>query len=461
VTNQVTNYHSAFKPMLPDRIYQTICFYLNQLRSRPPSDIERLILEGIWLKKDYKTIANLVNYQDNTVRNIASELLKDLSIATGQKITKRSLTEIFNQLALDRQAITDWEDAPTDIQPFCGRTAEITQLAAWIVTDRCKIVTILGIGGIGKTSVAVKLGQQLQDQFDFVIWRSLREAPLLNQLLGDIISALSNQNISELPKISPKRISALINCLHERRCLLILDNVEAIMTAGEYAGNYREGYSNYGELFHRLGTTVHQSCTLLTSREAPNEIIELAGDQLPTRVFSLPGLNGDGVSLLKGMAVQGHDLDLQEISSRCQGNPLYLRIIASIVIKNFDNDPILFLASDRYSYSKISTIITDQLARLTVDEKLVVYHLAMRREPSSLESINQHFALMLLNGSLANTIDSLIRRCIIQTIGGSLDGTKASSYTLQNVILELTTDQLRVELDRELQSPAAGFFLTT
>jgi len=45
----------------------------------------------------------------------------------------------------------------------------------WIVTERCRVVALLGIGGIGKS--ALKLGQQIQTQFEVVVWRSLQNAP--------------------------------------------------------------------------------------------------------------------------------------------------------------------------------------------------------------------------------------------------------------------------------------------
>jgi hypothetical protein len=436
--------------MLPNPVYQSVCYYLQQQRGEEPSQIERLILAGIWQKADYKNIAKPLSYQDNTVRNIASQLLQDLSIATGQKVTKRSFSEIFQKISIERQAAIDWEDAPTDIQPFCGRIDELQKLTEWILTDRCKLVAILGIGGIGKTSIAAKLGQQIQGQFDFVIWRSLREAPLLNQLLGDIIQALSGQLITELPKTSPKRIAALINLLSQQRCLLILDNVESIMAAGEYAGNYREGYHNYGELFHRCGTTSHQSCVVITSREAPNEVIELAGDRLPIRAIDLPGLHSYGVTLLHSMGIKGDLSVLREISDRCQGNPLYLRIIASIISKNFAGNSNAFIDSNRYAYSKISATITDQLSRLTIEEKLVVYHLSLCREPTSMAALNEHFKLMSLHMTLMYTIDSLIRRSIVQTIGSSILSNKPESYTLQSIMLELATDQLGRELDLKM-----------
>jgi hypothetical protein len=72
----------------------------------------------------------------------------------------------------------DWGEAiaaPT----FYGRDAELNQLSTWIGDDYCRLIAILGIGGIGKTTLSIQLGRQIQAQFEIVIWRSLREAPPL------------------------------------------------------------------------------------------------------------------------------------------------------------------------------------------------------------------------------------------------------------------------------------------
>jgi len=47
---------------------------------------------------------------------------------------------------------------------------------------------MLGMGGIGKTALSVKLAEKISGEFEYVIWRSLRDAPLLKDLLTDIIS---------------------------------------------------------------------------------------------------------------------------------------------------------------------------------------------------------------------------------------------------------------------------------
>jgi WD40 repeat protein len=452
--------------MIPPRVHQILNYHLFNRRGKDLTEIEQQIFEGIWQNQGYDAIAKTTGYQPVSVRRLASQLFQELSTATGQKISKTNFQVVFNQLALDRQSTVDWEDAPTDIQPFCGRITELEKLSQWVSIDHCKLIAILGIGGIGKTALATKLGQQLQDGFEYVIWRSLREAPPLNQLLGDLIGVLSQHANLELSKTAPKRIALLLEQLQQHRCLLILDNVEAIMNPGEYAGNYREGYGNYGDLFHRLGSSQHQSCVVITSREPPAEITELSGNKLPVRTLSLAGIAAAGAVLLDKMSVEGKLSELQEISDRCQGNPLYLRIIANTISNNFEGDLAAFLESDRYTYAKISNILTTQLARLTTDEKLLVYYLAIQREPVSIESMMIHFAPLGLDRSLPTTVDSLIKRSIVQAIGSNNTiSTKLANkpnqnkrYTLQNVILEFTTDKLREDLSLELQVPDRLFF---
>ena len=45
----------------------------------------------------------------------------------------------------------DWGEAP-DVEIFYGRQTELTQLQQWLMADRCRLVAVLGMGGIGKTA---------------------------------------------------------------------------------------------------------------------------------------------------------------------------------------------------------------------------------------------------------------------------------------------------------------------
>jgi transcriptional regulator with XRE-family HTH domain len=70
----------------------------------------------------------------------------------------------------------DWDNA-VDASMFYGRETELAQLWQWIVTQRGRVVGLLGIGGIGKSTIAVKAALQMQYEFEVVVWRSLANAP--------------------------------------------------------------------------------------------------------------------------------------------------------------------------------------------------------------------------------------------------------------------------------------------
>jgi NB-ARC domain len=239
------------------------------------------------------------------------------------------------------------------MQPFCGRSNELEQLSEWLTIDRCKLVGVLGIGGIGKTALAARLGDNIAADFDLTIWRSLREAPPLNQLMGELVQFLSEFIEIEVPNSSDRSIPRLLHYLCQNRCLIILDNIEAIMQSGDYTGKYRSGYADYGQLFHKIGTSRHQSCLLFTSREPPPELTELAGQDLPVRSIWVSGLTANAPILLSKIGLNGTEAQLLAVADRCQGNPLYLRIMANTIVNSFNGEIEFFLTADRFIYGKI------------------------------------------------------------------------------------------------------------
>lgn len=169
------------------------------------------------------------------------------------------------------------------------------------------------MGGIGKSTLVTKVAQGVVGEvngarvlptspttsFTHIIWRSLRNAPPLATLLADLLDLLSDHQETKGDR------SRLLHWLREKRCLMVLDNIETILQAGDHAGYYREGYADYGELIRLLGETPHQSCVLLTSREKPAEIAALEGLDGSTRTLQLSGSVATAIALIRQKGLQG------------------------------------------------------------------------------------------------------------------------------------------------------------
>jgi transcriptional regulator with XRE-family HTH domain len=135
----------------------------------------------------------------------------------------------------------DWGEAP-HIEQFYGRDKELKQLRQWMVDDPCHLTAIVGMGGIGKTSLATALAHHIKDSFAFVLWRSLRNAPALKDILRGCLQFFSHRR-TDLPEQVNDQIVLLLECFREHRCLLVLDNAETVLQGGKEAGTtYREGY---------------------------------------------------------------------------------------------------------------------------------------------------------------------------------------------------------------------------
>src|SRR6266567_1522450 len=262
----------------------------------------------------------------------------------------------------------DWGEAP-DVRAFYGRAQELAELERWVIRDRCKVVTILGIGGVGKTSLANHLARQLKQHFDYVFWRSLQSLPSLESILKKCILFISGQKVITVPDNKEEQISLLLHYLREHRCLVLLDNLESVLQESNRVGVYREGYKGYGQLLQRLGEGEHQSCLLLTSREKPGEILPLEGKHAPVRSMHLKGVGIiDGQRMLKDEDLFGPDNVWSALIQMYGGNPLALKLIAAPIRELFGGDIARFLREGAPVFGDIYELIRQQFSRLSTSE---------------------------------------------------------------------------------------------
>lgn len=438
-----------------------ILLILNKHLKLPLTPLQELILKEACQGATYQKIADGYGCSSDYVREIGAQLWLLLSEAIGEEINKRNCRRILERYAQEQQLSSpgsartsllrsasrhhDWEEA-IDVSRFLGRVHDLDTLQNWILKDHCRLVGVFGIGGIGKTALAVKLAQTVQDAFDFLIWRSLRNAPPLKPLLIDILKPLSRQQVTEqsLPPSEGELISVLIRYLQQQRCLLVLDNAETILQSGDRCGQYRTGYEAYGELLKRVGEIPHPSCLIVTSREKPREFSILSGNALPVRSYQLAGLTSpEGKQLLELKGVfSGSGESWSTLINLYTGNPLALKIAGGTIQDLFDGDIPQFLAQGIAVCDDVSALLAEQFDRLSALEQEIMYWFAIEREPIELADLQQNILQSIANRELLESVKSLHRRSLILKT--------ASGLTQQPVVMEYVCDRFSRKICAEI-----------
>lgn len=342
----------------------------------------------------------------------------------------------------------DWGDAP-DVQNFVGREDETATLVKWLQLDRCRLVAIIGLGGMGKTSLATRVAQQAQDDFKVIVWRSLQQGQQANDFLLECLHRIMPSPNSAYPSQFEQRLSVLIDYLRTTRCLLILDNIEAILQPQYPAGRYREGYEQYAQLFQAISERSHESCLILTSREKPYEFNRLEG--VHTRSMVLTGLmRDDAQMLLDNQELYGTPQLWQELIKHYTGNPLALKLVAQVIKTMFFGQIAEFLQHEELIFGDVRTILAQQFERLSDQEQELLYWLAIERHTVKLAELKHDLVRSKYQHMLLETLESLLRRSLVER---HQDG-----FMLHNVVLEYTTDRLIDQIAQELIDGTQGLF---
>ena len=437
------------------------------LPQRQLSKIQEVVFRHSWEGQSYKEIAEQFDYSLGYIKDTGSDLWKLLSDVLGEQVTRRNFQGVLKRIM--KRGSGEWgmgsgntptphSPSPTlqcdwgeaiDVSIFYDRTPELAQLTQWIQHGRCRLITILGMGGMGKTSLSVKLAEQVQNEFDYLIWRSLRHAPPLQELLADLIPFLSNQQTVKLPESVDSQISCLINYLRQHRCLLVLDNLESILQSGEQTGRYRQGYESYGQLFERVSDGRHQSCLVLTSREKPAEVSIREGNTLPVRSLQLTGLPpSEGQKILNEQGL--FDANCQQLIEHYSGNPLALKIAATTVRSLFDGNIEAFLTQKTVVFGNISELLDQQFNRLSELEQQVMYWLAISREQVTLEELRDQIVPKVSQRKLLEALSSLQSRSLIEI--------NAVGFSQQPVVMEYLTERLVKQFYYDISAHKLAFF---
>ena len=172
-------------------------------------------------------------------------------------------------------------DLPAQPTPFINRVNELGMIATLLADPTCRLLTLLGPGGIGKTRLALEVTARQADVFaDGVAFVSLAPISAPDQIVSAIGEVL---DISFSGQSDPT--AQLLNYLHDRQMLLVLDNFEHLL----------EGTALLSEIFAAAPFV----CLLVTSRERLNLSAEWL---LGVPGLSYPPIDTSGQSSLLSLA---------------------------------------------------------------------------------------------------------------------------------------------------------------
>ncbi len=429
------------------------------------NDLQEKILRGTWQHEDYNEIAKDVNLSEARVREVGMELWQSLSQELGEKVSKSNFRSTMERLqnsnilnfAQDvvvkgsfntcgearhppnipnshppnqetsnpKQPQTSHQDLSEmpELGDFFDRTHSLQTLTTWILQQNSRLIALTGISGLGKTTLAVQLVQQIKEEFEYVIWCNIDASHTPDEFEHKLTQLFSQSEKQDLSPTNQKRLP-LIKYLQNHRCLIILDDVQNLFCSGELAGKYKPEYEEYRSLFKQIEKLSHQSCFLLIGWEKPREVTQFKNQNTPIRTLQLKGLDiAAGREILRDCGLEESE-NSEALIHRYEGNPLYLKSVANLIQELGIGVTELLLDDTILLPEDLKDVLQQQYDRTSELEKQVMSLLARENQLVNLAKLLEKGQIS--SSDLLNALQSLSRRCLIEKEG--------SLYTLSPIL---------------------------
>jgi len=153
-------------------------------------------------------------------------LVEELGIEPGESLRRLERAILEQDQSLNVHPAATARRIPTPPTPLLGRERELEALADLVRADTTRLLTLTGIGGIGKTRLALELTRRLAPEFKHgacvVPLATLRDPALVTRAIREAL---------ELPETTRDPDEQLAAALQDSELLLLVDNFEQVLPA--------------------------------------------------------------------------------------------------------------------------------------------------------------------------------------------------------------------------------------
>jgi GTPase SAR1 family protein len=424
--------------------FETVLQLVDQsIRPSYLNSTQEMVLRGVWNGKTYAEIACQYNYDSEYIKGVGCNLWQILSRTFNKQINKSNFVPFMRQRIaklveentlssalspkeakvqsslnhLENQQIYHWTTAP-DIKLFAGRTEELRTLELWSQDPDTRCIVASGMVGSGKTTLVTELAKRNKDKFDYVIWFSLLQTPTLNTLLHNylkIITQTSNAQTDTKSLELSFLLSEFIDCLKQKKILLILDDLHCIFDTNEANNCYKKEFEEYGRFLRSFISIDHQSLLITTSCIKPIMLEYYSENQV--KMLDLQGFKPQTTETI----INSHNSVLLEaeqlllLSKSVQSNPQLLNIIKNHLedFRDVLEKDIEQVLQDIILIDEIANLLEQELFYLSDLEKEIIYWLAVSCYPVSLEELSYNVEKSQYKLKFTKSIDSLVKRTLV------------------------------------------------
>ncbi|MBD2534832.1 ATP-binding protein [Nostoc flagelliforme FACHB-838] len=419
------------------------------------TEAEKVVIKGAWKAEDYNEIACSSGYGMYYLQQkVGPPLWIMLTKVVGRKVKKANLKDILLKLAkkdyfkrlevsyLDNDSLVGktkiYGELPK-IEYFYGRQEEINSLKNQIILFKQRCISITGVGGVGKSSLVVKLLEEIlfenSNLYEYVVWKKVERTSTINDIVTELIKVFDiDQGNDESFRF---KVSLLSKKLSLHKCLLVIDGFEALVQEG-----FSENKIEFEDFLSGITKEQGLSCTIIAT-QVPLKEFSYFAINLPILSLKLDGLEiSAAIEMLHNKGLQGKEC--KELVETYRGNPSELEAVAEKIHRFFGGNIESFF---EYRTTVISSRFQAMLHKqfepngfLNNLQKTILIYLANELKENStpvsftklIDDLKEQLGLSLSIFEIMADIDILEQRSLVERI--KYQDKKETRYTLQPVI---------------------------